>query len=164
MSTADSIMVHNQYMTKEVFEEFFEVQAKSLRGEFRYIHDRVDQGIQHIDQKFEAVDGEFHQVHDKIDKGFQRVDHKFDAIDEKFHNMDHKMNQNDARARNYRLARLHQKIQMITVLDTTSGIKTIIKTPLIFPATVKEFWNLMMPQSIVLYILYTRGYIYKYFL
>lgn len=65
--------------------------------------------------------------YDNVDEGFQRIDASFHRIDEKFDAMDEKMSQNEARAPLYRLARRHQNIQMITVLDTTSFIKAAIK-------------------------------------
>lgn len=66
---------------------------------------------------------------------FHRVDEKFDAIE-------HKMNQNEVRARNYRLSRLHQKVHVITVLDTTSFLKATLQEPDNFPVTIRNFWNL----------------------
>ena len=125
-------------MTKEAFGEFFEAHTKSLRYESHHIHDKVDEGFQRMDQKFEAMDQRF----EAMDQRFEAMDQKFETIDQKFETMDHKMSQNEARARNYRLARLHQKVQMITVLDTTSFIKATIKVPVIFPATIRDFWNL----------------------
>ena len=63
-------------------------------------------------------------------------------MDQKFDAVDHRMSQNEARARNRRFSQLHQKVQMIIVLDTTSFIKATIKEPVIFPATIRDFWNL----------------------
>ena len=145
-------MAHNQYMTKEAFGEFFEAHTKSLRYESHHVHDKVDEGFQRMDQKFEAMDQRFEamdqrfeaidQRFEAMDQKFETMDQKFETMDQKFETMDHKMSQNEARARNYRLARLHQKVQMITVLDTTSFIKATIKVPVIFPATIRDFWNL----------------------
>lgn len=129
---------HNEYITEETFEGFFEAHSKSLRGEFHRIHDKVDQGFQRLYQKFDAIDESFQ----RIDQRLETIDEKFQRIDERFDAVDYKMSQNEARARNYRLARLHHKVQMITVLDTTSFIKATIKKPAIFPATIRDFWNL----------------------
>lgn len=42
-------MALNQYMAMEAFEEFFKAHTKSLRGKFRRIHGKVDEGFQRMD-------------------------------------------------------------------------------------------------------------------
>lgn len=140
-------MAHDQYMTQEAFEHFFEAHAKSLRGEFHRIDDMVDEG-------FQRMDAEFYLIHHKVDEGLQRIDQKsqhmdqiFQRMDQKFDAVDHKMSQIEARARNYRLTRLHQKIQVITVLDTTSSLKATLKEPDNFPTTIRDFWNLRKKRA-----------------
>lgn len=118
-------------MTTAVFEHFFDAHTKSLRGEFA-----------RIDEKFEAVDQRFGSLEYKMDQKFEAVDQRFDAVDQKFDKLEYKISQNEAKARNYRLTRLHQKIQKITVVNTTSAGKETIKEPVYFPTTVKDFWNL----------------------
>lgn len=104
-------------MTITAFEHFFDAHTKSLRGEFR-----------RIDEKFDAVE--------------RRIDDLSQNMRERFDTLENKMSQNEARARNYRLTRLHQRIQKITVVDATSPGKETIEEPVYFPSTVKDFWNL----------------------
>lgn len=121
-------------MTTAAFEQFFDVHTKSLRGEFR----RIDEKFEVVDKRFAAVDQRF----DAVDQRFDAVDQRFDAMDQRFDKLEYRISQNEARARNYRLTRLHQKIQKITVVDTTSLKMGTIKEPVNFPTTVKDFWNL----------------------
>ena len=129
--SAGPSMAQSPYMTTAVFEHFFDAHTKSLRGEFR-----------RIDEKFDAVDQRFDVVDARIDDLSQKMDRRFEAVDQRFDRLEHKMNQSEARSRNYRLSRLHQRIQKITVVHTTSLGKETIKEPVTFPATVKDFWNL----------------------
>lgn len=132
-------------MTTAVFEHFFDAHTKSLRGEFRRIDEKFDAVGKRIDdlslemnERFGAVDRRF----DAVDQRLDAVDRRFDAVDQRFDTLEYRMSQNEARARNYRLTRLHQRIQRITVVDTTSLGQGTVKEPVNFPATVKDFWNL----------------------
>ena len=145
VSSAGPGMAQSPYMTTAVFEHFFDAHTKSLRGEFRRIDekfDAVDEKFSRIDERFDIVDARIDDLSQKMDQRFQAADQRFEAVDQRFDRLEHKMNQSEARSRNYRLSRLHQRIQKITVVRTTSLGKETIKEPVIFPATVKDFWNL----------------------
>jgi DNA-binding ferritin-like protein len=141
--------MEEDYMTTVVFEQFFDVHTKSLRGEFRRIDDKIDAVGERMDERFEQVDERFERVGKRfdaleyrMDERFEQVNERFEQVNERFDALEYKISQNEARARNYRLSRLHQKIQKINVLDSTSSIHGTIKEPVYFPATIKEFWNL----------------------
>lgn len=78
-----------------------------------------------------------------MDGWMRAVDRKFEEVDRRFDTLKYKMsqNENEASARNFGLSRLHQKIQMITVVDSTSLVKGTIKEPATFPTTIKDFWS-----------------------
>jgi hypothetical protein len=146
-------MAHNDCMTTAAFEQFFDVHTKSLQFEFRRIDNKIDDGFdrmekrfQDMDEKFKSVDEKFKSVDEKfksVDERFNSIDERFKSVDQRFDALEYRMIQNEARARNSRLSRLHQKIQRISVLDPTfPATMGRIKEPVNFPMTVRDFWNL----------------------
>jgi hypothetical protein len=132
-------MAHNDCMTTAAFEQFFDVHTKSLQFEFRRIDNKIDDGFDRMEKRFQDVDEKFKSVDEK----FKSIDERFKSVDQRFDALEYRMIQNEARARNSRLSRLHQKIQRITVLDPTfPATMGRIKEPVNFPMTVRDFWNL----------------------
>jgi hypothetical protein len=132
-------MAHNEYMTTAAFEQFFDVHTKSLQFEFRRIDNKIDDGFERMDERLKSMDERLKSV----DERFKAVDERFKSVDQRFDALEYRMIQNEARARNSRLTRLHQKIQRISVLDPTfPAAMGRIKEPVKFPTTVRDFWNL----------------------
>ena len=92
-----------------------------------YNVENIDQQLESIEEKVEGVDG---TVAALLNTKLQDMDRRFLALD-------HKMSQNEARARNQRLGRLHQTIHKVTVMR-----RRVVLRPNYFPSTIRDFWNL----------------------
>lgn len=147
--------------------------ADYLQADFRRVDKKIDRVSKSIDrhddatrlklvalagaleEKFEGVD----EILDYAQLQLDDVDGKADVaartvealkrnvkdVDWKIRLLDHKMSQSEARARNHRLARLHQKIHKVTVMMPAGmGQPAILHVQDLryFPSTIHDFWNL----------------------
>lgn len=135
--TEDEHAASLEPLTVADFEKYNERNEKALRAEFRKVDTEIDSvkimmhdGFSKVDQKFAAVDLKFIEV-----------DARFDKVENRLDKLQHELRMMNARAQNQTLSRLHQSIKVVTILDERSG-KELYPSKEIFPAMVKDFWNL----------------------
>lgn len=142
---------------RKVDTEFGKVDTEfgKVHTEFGRLHSRIDSeidsvkimmhdGFSKVDRKFAAVDVKFIEVDtrfDEVDARFDKVDARFDKVENRLDKLQHELRMMNARAQNQTLSRLHQSIKVVTVLDESSG-KELYPSKEVFPAQVKDFWNL----------------------
>lgn len=119
---------HNQKIQQE-----FLGQRKFIASEISEVEKRMDERFKKVDERFQQVDERFDAMEKRMDERFKQVDERFKKMDERFDKQDSvirdikvQLDNSAAITRNGRLRRMHQPINLISVLKPGAERNTFV--------------------------------------